>query len=94
VQYCKTHRLEVDHVFETLTYFDCLNLVTMATAPALISIGLHDPVCPPETIFAMINNYAGQVTVKTWPYNTHEGGSVQHQLLQADWINQLIGGNN
>jgi cephalosporin-C deacetylase len=93
VQYCKTHRLEVEQVFETLSYFDCLNLVTTATAPALISVGLHDPVCPPETIFAMINNYAGPTKVKTWPFNTHEGGSVQHQLLQAEWLNYLIGEN-
>ena len=91
VQYCKTHRLEIEKVFETLSYFDCMNLVTMAKAPALISVGLHDPICPPETIFAMINNYSGPTTVKTWAYNTHEGGSVQHQLLQADWINKLIG---
>jgi cephalosporin-C deacetylase len=91
VQYCKTHRLEVERVFETLSYFDCMNLVTMATAPAFISVGLHDPVCPPETIFAMINNYAGSTTVKTWAYNTHEGGSVQHQLLQAEWLSKLIG---
>ena len=91
VQYCKTHRLEIERVFETLSYFDCMNLVTRATAPALISVGLHDPTCPPETIFAMINNYAGPKTVKTWAYNTHEGGSVEHQLLQAQWLSQLIG---
>lgn len=91
VQYCKTHRLEVEKVFETLSYFDCMNLVTRASAPAFISVGLHDPICPPETIFAMINNYAGPTTIQTWPYNTHEGGSVQHQLLQADWLNKLIG---
>ena len=91
VQYCKTHRLEIEKVFETLSYFDCMNLVTMAKAPALISVGLHDPICPPETIFAMINNYSGPTTVKTWAYNTHEGGSVQHQLLQAEWLNTLIG---
>ena len=90
VQYCKTHRMDVEQVFETLSYFDCMNLVTRATAPALISVGLHDPICPPETIFAMINNYAGQKTVKTWAYNSHEGGSVQHQLLQAEWISKLI----
>jgi len=93
VQYCKTHRLEIDQVFETLSYFDCMNLVTKAKAPALISVGLHDPICPPETIFAMINNYAGPTTVQTWAYNTHEGGSVQHQLLQAEWLNKLIGAN-
>jgi cephalosporin-C deacetylase len=94
VQYCKTHRLEVERVFETLSYFDCMNLVTKATAPAFISVGLHDPICPPETIFAMINNYAGPTTIQTWAYNTHEGGSVQQQLLQADWLNKLIGASS
>jgi len=94
VQYCKTHRLEVEQVFETLSYFDCMNLVTRANAPAFISVGLHDPICPPETIFAMINNYSGPTTIQTWPFNTHEGGSVQHQLLQAEWLNNLIGESN
>lgn len=93
VQYCKIHRLEIEQVFNTLSYFDCMNLVTMAAAPALISVGLHDPICPPETIFAMINNYGGPKTIQTWAYNTHEGGSVQHQLLQAEWLNKLIGGS-
>lgn len=90
VTYCKSHRHDVTQVFETLSYFDCMNLVTMASAPAYISIGLHDPICPPETIYAMVNNYAGPKTVQTWAYNAHEGGSVAHQLMQADWLAQLI----
>lgn len=90
VNYCKSHRHDVTQVFETLSYFDCMNLVTLASAPAYISIGLHDPICPPETIYAMVNNYAGPKTIQTWAYNAHEGGSVAHQLMQADWLAKLI----
>ena len=88
--FCRVHRDKLDQVFSTLSYFDCMNLVTMATAPALISIGMHDPVCPPDTIFAMRNNYAGTVTTAIYEYNTHEGGSVAHQLVQADWLSSLL----
>ena len=93
-QFCRIHRDKVEQVFATLSYFDAMNLVTMATCPALISIGLHDPVCPPETIFAMRNHYAGKVDTEVYEYNTHEGGSVAHQLVQAKWISQLLGSSS
>lgn len=88
--YCRVHRDSVDQVFSTLSYFDCMNLVTMSNAPALISIGMHDPVCPPDTIFAMRNHYAGPVSTEIYEYNTHEGGSVAHQLVQAQWLASLL----
>ena len=90
-QFCRIHRDKIDVVFETLSYFDNLNLVQWATAPALFSIGMHDPICPADTIFAARNNYAGPTTTSIYEYNTHEGGSVAHQLVQAEWIADLIG---
>ena len=88
--YLRVHRAEVEQVFQTLSYFDVTNLVTMATAPALVSIGLHDPICPPETIFAMRNRYAGKIDTEVYEFNTHEGGSVAHQLVQASWLEKLL----
>ena len=92
--YCRIHRDKIDQVFRTLSYFDNLNLVRRATCPALFSIGMHDPVCPPDTIFAARNNYGGKVTTSIYEYNTHEGGSVAHQLVQASWISQLLAKGN
>lgn len=88
--YLRINRDKVEKVFETLSYFDNLNLVKRASCPALFSIGMHDPVCPPDTIFAVRNNYAGAVTTSIYEYNTHEGGSVAHQLVQAQWLSELI----
>ncbi len=88
--YARVHRNEIESIFTTLSYFDCMNLVTMAKSPAIISIGMHDPVCPPETIFAMRNHYAGKVDTQIYEFNTHEGGSVEHQLVQAAWLKNLI----
>lgn len=76
-EYLATHRGRVDQVHRTLSYFDGVNLVRRATAPALITVGLMDPVCPPSSVYAAINAYAGPHEVVTWDYNGHEGGGTE-----------------
>lgn len=70
-----TQRTKVDEVFRTLSYFDGVNFAARATAPALYSVALMDDVCPPSTVFASYNHYAGaQKEITVYPYNGHEGG--------------------
>ena len=90
VNYCRIHRTDSQVALDTLTYFDCMNLVTMAKADALISIGMHDPICPPDTVFAMRNHYAGPVTTRVWEFNMHEGGASDQNLVQAEWLSALL----
>jgi cephalosporin-C deacetylase len=33
-----------------------------------------DEICPPSTVFAAYNAYAGPKDIRVWPYNHHEGG--------------------
>lgn len=88
--YLRIHRDKVTNSFKTLSYFDCMNLVTMAKARALVSVGLHDSVCPPETIFAMRNHYAGQIDTSLWQFNRHEGGGAENHLVQAEWLAGIL----
>jgi cephalosporin-C deacetylase len=74
--YLKVRRDRVDDTFRTLSYFDGVNFASRATAPALFSVALMDEVCPPSTIYAAYNHYAGQRDIRVWPYNGHEGGEV------------------
>ena len=74
VQYCHTHRDQIETVFETLSYFDGVNLAFRARGNALFSAGLMDPVCPPSTVFAAYNYYGGPKDIRLYPYNQHEGG--------------------
>jgi len=90
VNYCRIHRSEVDQALRTVTYFDCMNLVTSAKSHALISIGMHDPICPPDTVFAVRNHYAGPVTTQVWEFNMHEGGASDQNLVQARWLDNLL----
>jgi cephalosporin-C deacetylase-like acetyl esterase len=79
--YLATNRHAVAHVHETLSYFDGVNFAKRATAPLTITAALMDPTCPPSTVFAAYNNYAGPKSITVWPYNGHEGGAWEDDAL-------------
>jgi cephalosporin-C deacetylase len=84
--YLQTRRDAEDEVFRTLSYFDGVNFAARATAPALFSAGLYDAVCPPSTVFAAHNHYAGDKRIEVYPYNGHEGGGAHHQVKQLRFL--------
>ena len=73
---CKVHRDKVETVFHTLAYFDGMNFSARAKAPALFSVGLMDTICPPSTVYAAYNHYAGPKQINIYEYNNHEGGGT------------------
>jgi cephalosporin-C deacetylase len=73
-RFCKVHRDKIERVFRTLEYFDGLHFAARAKTPAFFSVGLMDEICPPSTVFAAYNHYAGPKEIRVWPYNHHEGG--------------------
>ena len=86
VRYLSVHRDQVDQTFATLSYFDGVNFAKRATAPALFSVGLLDPVCPPSTVFAAHNHWAADAEIEVYPFNEHEGGQGYHFERQAAWL--------
>lgn len=95
VRYLSVHRDRVARTFETLSYFDGANFATRATAPALFSVALMDPVCPPSTVFAAHNLYGSRqasgadAAIEVYPFNEHEGGQGHHWRKQARWLAAL-----
>ncbi|MEO7121759.1 MAG: acetylxylan esterase [Lacisediminihabitans sp.] len=84
-RYLAVHRDAVDIVFETLSNFDGVNLVPRATAPALFSVALMDPIVPPSTVFAAYNAYAGEKEITVYPFNGHEGGASLQEERKLRW---------
>lgn len=76
--FCRIHRHRHESVFTTLSYFDGVHFARRAQAPAIFSVGLMDNICPPSTVYAAYNRYAGPKEMRVYPYNRHEGGGV-HQ---------------
>jgi cephalosporin-C deacetylase len=89
-QYCKVHRNHIKRVFDTLSYFDGVNFAVRAQAPALFSAALMDTICPPSTVYAAYNHYAGKKVIKLYPYNNHEGGQVFQKLEQIKFLKSLL----
>ena len=78
VKYVKIHRGQADRVFQTLSYFDGLNFAARAKMRGFFSVALMDLICPPSTVFAAYNHFAGEKDIVVYPFNDHEGGeSIQ-----------------
>jgi len=88
--YLKVHRTKKSQVFSTLDYFDALNFAARASAPAIFSVGLMDEVCPPSTVFASYNHYAGKKDIKVYDFNQHEGGESHHELEKIKFLAQIF----
>ena len=89
--YCKVHRDQVETVFATLAYFDGMNFAAHASCPALFSVALMDDTCPPSTVFAAYNHFAGPKQIRVWPYNQHEGGESFQNVEKLKFLRELWG---
>jgi len=85
-EYCHTHRDKVDTVFNTLSYFDGVNLSARAKAKTLFSVGLMDQVCPPSTVYAAYNYWGGEKDIKVYSYNGHEGGGSYQTIEKLKFL--------
>lgn len=88
--YLAVHRDKVEQAFATLGYLDGVAFARRATAPALFSVGLMDTVCPPSTVFAAHNAWAGPHHIEVYPFNGHEGGQGRHFLLQTQFLAEQV----
>ena len=83
-----------------MSYADGANHGARATAPALFSVGLMDPVCPPSTVFATFNRYGEQAAgddtaalprkdIAVWEFGDHAGGGGHQVARQLQWLDAL-----
>ncbi|WP_406179105.1 acetylxylan esterase [Streptomyces sp. NBC_01006] len=87
-KYLRRHsRHRVEPAFATLDHFDGVHFARRATAPTVFSVGLMDPVCPPSTVYAAFNHYAGEDrTMTVWPFGDHGGGCGSNPPVQLAWL--------
>lgn len=62
---------KLDAVLETISYFDIMNLAERIRVPVMISVGLKDTVCMPETIYAAYNRLKGAKEIHPYPFMGH-----------------------
>ena len=97
--YLSVHRAHVAAAFRTLSYLDGVSFARRATAPALFSVALMDPICPPSTVYAAYNHYgtrAGGIAkaIEVYEFNEHEGGAGHQLARQLPWLAALAAGTD
>jgi len=90
VRYLSIHRGAAARVYETLSYVDGVSFASRATAPALFSVALMDPVCPPSTVYASANAWGAAVEIEEYAFNQHEGGQAFQWVRQARWLADVL----
>lgn len=84
--YLRLYGEQEEQALATLAYFDGVSFARRATAPALFATGLMDTVCPPSTVFAAYNAYAGRKEMRVFPYHAHQPGGSAHRLQQIAFL--------
>jgi cephalosporin-C deacetylase len=91
IRFLAQHRDKKAKVFETLGYFDGVCFGRQAKAAALFSVALMDDICPPSTVYAAFNAYAGeQKSIVEYEFNNHEGGGPFQDSEQMIWLGKLF----
>ncbi len=71
-------------MYDTLSYFDNLNLCKDIEAKTFISVGLRDTCCPPSTAFAVYNHIKSEKGIDVYPFYGHNIGvalAYQEKML-------------
>jgi cephalosporin-C deacetylase len=87
--YIRHHPDRAERVWQTLSYFDNLNLASRIECPVLLNVGLIDEICPPSTIFAVYNALKVNKQMAVFPYHGHERPEV-HWQTQLHWANHFL----
>jgi cephalosporin-C deacetylase len=90
--FLRVRRDQVEPALNTLGHVDGVFFARRATVPAIFSVALMDPICPPSTVRAAFREYAGPAELHEWPYNGHEGGEGFQQLRRLEFLAGLFEG--
>ena len=88
--YLAHHPEQRSQALETLSYFDCLNLVDRIECPTLVDIGMKDETCPYETIIPAFDRIPGPKALHVYPELTHSP-STDFNAHAMSWLRRYLG---
>lgn len=88
--YLKRFPQRTEQVFETLSYFDTMNMAERISCKLLASVGLKDQICPAKLYFASYNRIKSQKQIMIYPFNGHEGGGTVHNELKLRFLKEHL----
>lgn len=89
-EYLKRFPTRVDQVYNTLSYFDTMNLAGQIKCNVLASVGLRDTICPAKYFFASYNRIVSPKEIAIYPFNGHEGGHIVHNEVKLRYVMRYL----
>lgn len=72
----------------TSRYFDAMNFAPKIQCPSLVGIGLIDPVCPAEGVFATVNQIKGPKKLIVMPRSDHGGDHKAYYAVFGGFLEE------
>ncbi|OGS21998.1 MAG: hypothetical protein A3J83_00265 [Elusimicrobia bacterium RIFOXYA2_FULL_40_6] len=72
VNFLKAYPKCTKTVFNTLSYFDCLNFADKIKSRILVTVGMKDPICPPSSIFSAYKHIRGNKQLAVYNFLGHD----------------------
>ena len=80
-----------ERLLGVLSYFDAMNLAPDINCPVLMSVGLRDRTCPPQTVYAVLNQIPSRKEMRVYPFMGHAEPPEQ-QPIKEQRLTELAGG--
>jgi cephalosporin-C deacetylase len=77
---------DVDQRVETGRYFDAMNFAPRFKGPAIVGVGLIDTTCPPEGIYAAVNQLKGPKQIALDPQSGHGGPHKAYDAIFGPFV--------
>jgi len=90
-KYVKENPATAQQYLDTLSYFDPVNLAPGITCPVLMSVGLKDTTCPPETILPVFDAIQSKKSIVVYPDLTH-AHSLEFRQMEMEWLTRHLMG--
>lgn len=91
-EYLKKYPDRLERAYETLSYFDTMNMADRIKCRVLASVGIKDNICPAKLYFASYNRIKSPKEIRIYPFNGHEGGHSVHLQEKLrfvwEWLNK------
>ena len=77
-EYLKRNPQQLEKAYETLSYFDTMNMADKITCDIYASVALKDTTCPAKCYFASYNRIQSKKQIEVYPFNGHDGAHEVH----------------
>ncbi|BCN31616.1 acetylxylan esterase [Anaeromicropila herbilytica] len=77
-----------DTVYETVSYYDTMNMADKIKCPVLASVALKDNICPAKCYYATYNRITAQKDIVVYPFNGHDGCGMVHMQKKLEFIKE------